>query len=234
VFGVPNLGSPKTVAPRPLTASVIYSPSSPEVNQTVSFTSSASGGTSPYHPTWSFGDGSTGIGSSTIHNYTSTGTFTATIRVTDSGSAPQSATRQVTLTINPSQHTPPPSSPIIRISYTSTLNNTLKPTNIQPTNPSNTYLVINLTVKNIGYPSFTANPYRDMYVVIGTQTYNVSAVSTFPGIGDIGFPQSVNLSDGQSASGSVVFEVPMGSTSFTRSWRLLAGEQIQFNWVPIA
>src|SRR5256712_13283506 len=49
-----------------LSASFTYSPSSPTTGQQVTFTASASGGTSPYSFNWNFGDGSTGAGSSVI------------------------------------------------------------------------------------------------------------------------------------------------------------------------
>src|SRR6266568_3746107 len=90
-----------------LSASFTYSPSSPQTGQTVSFTGSASGGTSPYSYSWSFGDGSTGSGSSVTHTYssavthtyTSGGSYTVTLSVKDSGSPQQTVTSQNTLTV---------------------------------------------------------------------------------------------------------------------------------------
>src|SRR5207247_3636899 len=64
-----------TSPPPTLSASFTYSPSSPQIGQTVSFTGSASGGTQPYSYSWSFGDGSTGTGSSAKHTYSSAGTL---------------------------------------------------------------------------------------------------------------------------------------------------------------
>src|SRR5216117_3073226 len=64
-----------TSPPPTLSASFTYSPSSPQMRQTVSFTGSASGGTQPYSYSWSFGDGSTGTGSSAKHTYSSAGTL---------------------------------------------------------------------------------------------------------------------------------------------------------------
>src|SRR5438034_61951 len=77
--------------PPPLSASFTYSPSSPQVGQSISFTGSASGGTSPYTYSWSFGDGSTGTGASVTHAYSSAGTYTVTLTVKDSGSPQQTA-----------------------------------------------------------------------------------------------------------------------------------------------
>ncbi len=92
-----------SVPPPVLTASSTYSPSSPQVGQSVSFAGSASGGTAPYSYSWSFGDGSTGTGSSVIHPYSSAGSFTVTLTARDSGSSQQTASSQQTVTVsNPS------------------------------------------------------------------------------------------------------------------------------------
>src|SRR5438034_2620118 len=88
-----------------LTSSFTYSPSSPNAGQTVSFSASVSGGTQPYSYSWSFGDGSIGTGSTVAHAYSSVGTFTVILTVTDSGSPQQASTSQQSLTVvNP----PPP------------------------------------------------------------------------------------------------------------------------------
>src|SRR5207302_3777888 len=94
-----------TSQPQPLGASFTYSPSSPQTNQQVTFTGSASGGTAPYTFSWAFGDGSTGTGSTVSHSYGTAGTFTVTLTVKDSGSPQQTATSQQSITVvNP----PPP------------------------------------------------------------------------------------------------------------------------------
>src|SRR6266568_9446159 len=69
----------------PLSVSFSFLPSSPVINTPVSFTAVATGGTLPYTVSWSFGDGSTGTGSIATHTYTTTGTFSATLTVVDSG-----------------------------------------------------------------------------------------------------------------------------------------------------
>src|SRR5438552_13231968 len=82
-----------------LTGSFTYSPASPQTGQFVSFTGSASGGTPPYSFSWSFGDGSTGTGSSVTHAYSSAGSYTVTLSIKDSGSPQQTATSQRTISV---------------------------------------------------------------------------------------------------------------------------------------
>src|SRR6266567_4111329 len=94
-----------TSPPPTLSASFTYSPSSPQGGQAVSFTGSASGGTPPYSYSWSFGDGSTGMGSSAQHTYSSAGTLTVALTVKDNGSPQQTATSQQSLTVSGA---PPP------------------------------------------------------------------------------------------------------------------------------
>lgn len=72
--------------PPPLASSFTYSPTSPSVGQTITFTASSSGGVPPYSYSWNFGDGSTGLGGSVTHSYSSLGTFTVTMTVKDSAS----------------------------------------------------------------------------------------------------------------------------------------------------
>lgn len=91
-------------APSPLTSSFTYSPSSPNVGQTVSFTASASGGTQPYSYSWTFGDGATGTGATVTHTYSSAGAFTVTLTVKDSSSPQQTLTPQQSITVT----SPPP------------------------------------------------------------------------------------------------------------------------------
>ncbi len=93
-----------TSPPPTLSASFTYSPSSPQTGHTVSFSGSASGGTSPYSYSWNFGDGSTGTGSSVTHTYSSAGSFTVTLTVKDSSSPQQTVTSQQTVSVT----SPPP------------------------------------------------------------------------------------------------------------------------------
>ncbi len=81
--------SGRLVALRPipaatLTSSFSFSPSNPRVGQVVTFTGSASGGTSPYTFSWNFGDGGAASGAIVKHIFISLQTFTVTVTVTDS------------------------------------------------------------------------------------------------------------------------------------------------------
>src|SRR5437867_8752015 len=94
-----------TTTPPPLSTSFTVSPITPLVNAPVTFTTTSSGGVSPYSISWNFGDGASGTGSSIVHTFTSAQTFTVTEKVTDSSSPPQTATSSSTLTV---LGTPPP------------------------------------------------------------------------------------------------------------------------------
>lgn len=120
--------------------------------------------------------------------------------------------------------TPPPPSPEIRMSYSNSSSNSV---GIFEPSPGTTFLMVHLTIENIGYPNFTADPFSHMYVIVSGTNHNVSAVYIFL---SNKFPPS-NLNNTQSASGDVVFEVPQGLTNFTPSWRLAANEQITIDWV---
>jgi len=50
---------------------------------TVEFTSSVAGGTGPYNATWSFGDGTTGAGTSVTHTFLAEGQYAVAVNVTD-------------------------------------------------------------------------------------------------------------------------------------------------------
>ncbi len=74
---------------------VDFGPTTTIVGNTT-FIASIAGGTSPFNCSWSFGDGTPSqTGCSPTHNYASTGTFTATLTVTDSQSISTSATHSI-------------------------------------------------------------------------------------------------------------------------------------------
>jgi PKD domain len=97
-----------TILPPPptqLSTSFSFTPSNPIVQQTITFTATATGGTLPYSFSWVFGDGTTGSGATVSHSYKTTGTFRVTQTVSDSVAATASSTLSVSVAPPP----PPPS-----------------------------------------------------------------------------------------------------------------------------
>jgi len=89
-------------APRALSTSFSYSPSTPQPRQAVNFTASTTGGAPPYSYSWSFGDGSSGTGSSATHSYSTAGPFGVTLTVNDSRGTTSTSTHQVTVSTSSS------------------------------------------------------------------------------------------------------------------------------------
>jgi PKD repeat protein len=109
-----------------LAADFTFSPTSPTTGQTVTFTSTVSGGTTPYAYSWTFGDGATSAVANPTHAYATAGTFTVTLTVTDSSTPAQSATASHTVTVSgplTADFTSSPSAPIIggTVTFTSTV-----------------------------------------------------------------------------------------------------------------
>ena len=92
----------------PLSASASASPTTGNAPLSVNFTGSAQGGTAPYTYSWNFGDGSaTSTSQNPSHTYSTVGTYTATLTVTDSASPANTATSTVSVTADPVGSVPP-------------------------------------------------------------------------------------------------------------------------------
>jgi len=73
--------------------------SSFDINESIIFAASATGGTAPYTYLWNFGDGSANVGGqTTVKSYSTSGSKTVTLTVTDFAGATKTAT--ATLSIN--------------------------------------------------------------------------------------------------------------------------------------
>ncbi len=96
----------------PPTANFVFLPSSPKINQTISFDASSStddGEIVSYQ--WNFGDNTTATGRVTTHQYGTKDTYIVTLTVTDNGGASDTFSRQVDVTKGASpvakiQHSP--------------------------------------------------------------------------------------------------------------------------------
>lgn len=84
-----------------LSASASANPTTGNAPLALNFTASATGGTAPFTYSWNFGDGSATSGvQDPSHTYTKPGTFTATVKVTDSATPAKSASASVTTMVN--------------------------------------------------------------------------------------------------------------------------------------
>lgn len=81
-----------------LAATVAATPLATDVGQTVTFSSSISGGQTPYSISWAFGDGGTATTANATHAYSSAKTYTATLTVTDA--LGQTATQSLQVNIS--------------------------------------------------------------------------------------------------------------------------------------
>lgn len=97
VGGGSSGGGGSTPGAGSLTLNVSASPSSGQAPLAVQFSSSVTGGTTPYSYSWSFGDGSaTSTLPNPSHTYQSAGTYTAALTVKDAASNQVSASTTVT------------------------------------------------------------------------------------------------------------------------------------------
>src|SRR5207244_1293783 len=92
-----------TISPLTLAGVFTTAPTTGTVATSVTYTASASGGTTPYSFSWSFGDGTANVAGGTTnpntqsHTYTVKGTYTVKVNVTDANGAKQTASSTITI-----------------------------------------------------------------------------------------------------------------------------------------
>ncbi len=113
------------------------------------------------------------------------------------------------------QPTPTPSSPpsvaTITIQYEGVTSNSLvdKYGLTDTPDAGNVWLVINMTINNKGYEEFSANPFYFSVVINNIEySYDLETYS-------YGNWNTINILDGGSYTGTLVFQVPSSATSFT-------------------
>jgi PKD domain len=87
-----------TVNAAPSGLAIHADPTSPTVGEAVNFTSTVTGGTPPYTGAWNFGDASTAVATEVAHPFTSTGTFSVHLVVTDADGKSVNATLELVVT----------------------------------------------------------------------------------------------------------------------------------------
>ncbi|MCI4324083.1 MAG: PKD domain-containing protein [Thermoplasmata archaeon] len=87
----------------PLVANIIASSPTVVVGQSVEFTANISDGIGPFSITWKFGDGGTAEGEIANHTFAAAGTYTVSVRATDSVGG--SVTQSLNLTVSSSSST---------------------------------------------------------------------------------------------------------------------------------
>ena len=89
--------SPSPTPAGELSASASAAPGALDAPASVSFTGAPAGGTPPYTFNWSFGDGASSTGQNPKHTYSSAGTYTATLKLSDSKGLSSHSNTKVTV-----------------------------------------------------------------------------------------------------------------------------------------
>lgn len=169
-----------------LPVSVYANPTSGKAPLAVTFTAATSGGTSPYTFNWNFGDGQTGTGDYVSHTYSTTGSYTAKVTVTDSAT-PKPNTGEKSTSISVAE-----TSPNFYVTLDASPNSGLAPLNVQ----------------------FTATPYYGTSPYIfywnfgdgATQTTS-SSVATHAYQSSGTYTASVTANDSQNQSSSAICSI---------------------------
>ncbi|MCI4321414.1 MAG: PKD domain-containing protein [Thermoplasmata archaeon] len=94
-FGAGTTVSPRTEQSRTMGASASATPTTGSAPLHVTFQISVTRGSSPYRYSWSFGDSGSSSAATPSHTYTSAGSYTATVKVTDARKATVSTSVRV-------------------------------------------------------------------------------------------------------------------------------------------
>ncbi len=172
-----------------LTSSFSYSPSAPTIAQPVTFTANAGGGSPPYSFSWNLGDGSTGTGSPISHSYSSPGSFTVSLTVTDAKGS-TSKTSQVVSISGPPDYTVSlnPTSLIVQVGGSGTSTVTLKSINgfagtiglgatVSPSGPRASFASTSVVLSAGGTSSSTLTIQVPSTVAAGNYTTIVTSTS---------------------------------------------------------
>ena len=92
--------------PASLTASFLFYPSSPQTGQSMLFAAIVSGGVSPFTYSWDLGDGTSNAAASPSHIYSSSGSYTVKLVVTDGSGTVVSSSRSISVTVPRSSAVP--------------------------------------------------------------------------------------------------------------------------------
>jgi PKD repeat protein len=98
------------VNPAPALGAITATPTYPSVGVPATFEVGTVGGTPPFTCDWSFGDGASGLGPSSVHTFSSAGTFEVSVVVTDSVGMRGSAQYWINVTSSTTNNGPPSSS----------------------------------------------------------------------------------------------------------------------------
>jgi hypothetical protein len=99
----------------------------------------------------------------------------------------------------------------VQINYTGTSYNKI---GYASPDPGKKFLVVDLTIENHGYDSIDTNPYR-FKVTVDNVEYDITGASYSLDSIDKAKLDSVTLKDGGKISGSLAYQVPAATTSYS-------------------